>query len=77
RLYARDLVVRERADDLRARWADVHPRTQAALASLGLLSFPRLNGNDMGRLEQALDREVPDLRARLHRELSAEASAVR
>ena len=77
RLYARDLVVRERADDLRARWAEVHPRTQASLASLGLLSFPRVNGNDMGRLEQALEREVPDLRARLHRELSAEASAAR
>jgi hypothetical protein len=73
RLHARDLVQRERADDLRSRWAEVQPRTKAAIESLGLLSFPRLDREDAERLERVIGKDIPDLRARLHRELSAAA----
>jgi hypothetical protein len=74
RLHAVELVQRERAEDLRSRWAEVHPRTKAAIESLGLLSFPRLDRDDLDRLDRAIGKDVPELRAKLHRELAAAAS---
>jgi hypothetical protein len=73
RLHARELVQRERAEDLRSRWAEVQPRTKAAIESLGLLSFGRLDGEDAERLDRVIERDIPELRARLHRELAAAA----
>lgn len=69
RIYARELLVRERVDDLRALWERVHPRARQALEKVGVLSFPRLSNGDRHRLQEALEKEVPELRRRLHREL--------
>jgi len=39
------------------------------LEKMGILSFPSLSKDERGRLSEAMDREVPELRRRLHREL--------
>ena len=71
RLHARDLLVEEKAEDLRGLWAKVHPRTKQAMEKLGLLSFPALPREAEARLVKAAAEEIPQLRAKLHRELSA------
>jgi GTP-binding protein EngB required for normal cell division len=71
RLYARELLVRERVDDLRAIWDKVHPRARLALEKVGVLQFPRLGRGERERLEEALEKQVPELRHKLHRELGA------
>ena len=72
--HIKDLVTRDRADDLRLRWKEVEPKTRSILEKLGLASVPRLRADEIDGLERALDRDIPELRARLHRDLAAEAS---
>ena len=66
---AAELLVRDRVDDLRALWEKVRPRVRQALEKVGILSFPSLTRDECDRLTNVLDREIPDLRRRLHREL--------
>jgi hypothetical protein len=68
-LYARELLVRDRVDDLRALWEKVRPRVRQALEKVGILAFPSLSRDERDRLANVLDREIPELRRRLHREL--------
>ncbi len=68
--HARELLVRERVDDLRALWDRVQPRTRQTLEKVGILAFPGLSSAERRRIENALEREIPELRARLHRELA-------
>ena len=68
-LYARELLVRDKVDDLHALWAKVQPRARQALEKVGILSFPSLSRDERDRLAGTLEREVPELRRRLHREL--------
>jgi GTP-binding protein EngB required for normal cell division len=70
-VHARELLVRERVEDLRALWGQVHPRTRQTLEKVGILSFPKLRRDERERLERTLVAEIPELRARLHRELAA------
>ena len=70
-LYARELLVRDRIDDLRALWDKVHPRVKTSLEKMGILSFPKLTSEERDRLAGALDKEIPELRRKLQRELSA------
>jgi GTP-binding protein EngB required for normal cell division len=74
RTHARELLVRERVDDLRALWTQVHARTRQTLEKVGVLAFPRLGSGERRRLEHALEKEIPELRAKLHRELSSARS---
>lgn len=69
RLYARELLVRDRAEDMRALWDLVHPRTRQTLEKLGVLPFPKLRAAEIARLDRAIEAEVPELRSKLHREL--------
>jgi hypothetical protein len=69
RLYARELLVRDRIDDLRALWDKVHPRVKTTLEKVGILAFPKLSGEERERLSGALEKEIPELRRRLQREL--------
>jgi GTP-binding protein EngB required for normal cell division len=69
RLYARELLVRDRVDDLRALWDQVHPRVKTTLEKVGILSFPRLSAEDRDRLSGAIEKEIPELRRKLQREL--------
>jgi GTP-binding protein EngB required for normal cell division len=68
-LYARELLVRERTEDLWTLWEKVHPHARQVLKTMGLLSFPRLRPADAERLRKAVEVEIPELRSRLHREL--------
>ncbi len=71
RVHSRELLVRDRVDDLRALWTKVHPRARAALEKVGALAFPRFRSAERQRLAQALEKEIPELRQKLHRELSS------
>jgi hypothetical protein len=68
-LFARELLVRDRVDDLHALWAKVHPRVRQSLLKMGILAFPSLSRDERTRLVDALEKDVPELRRRLHREL--------
>jgi hypothetical protein len=68
-LYARELLVRDKVDDLHALWAKVQPRVRQALEKVGILSFPSLSRDERDSLSATLEKEVPELRRRLHREL--------
>jgi len=68
-LYARELLVRDRVDDLRVLWAKVQPRVRQTLEKVGILAFPSLARDERTRLTDALEKDVPELRRRLHREL--------
>lgn len=67
RVYMRDLVVHDRALDLNSQWEIVHPQTRRTVEALGLLSFRKLSAAEDRRLTQAIEKEIPALRARLHR----------
>ena len=66
RLYARPLLVRDRTDDLRARWKAVQERTLRTATALDLAATPRLKSNELKKLSAAIDGELPRLRAALH-----------
>src|SRR5689334_13932978 len=70
-LYARELLIRDRIDDLHALWDKVQPRVRQALTKVGILSFPSLSKSERERLSDALDKEIPELRRKLHRELGS------
>ena len=65
RLYGRDLLVREHAEDLRQLWREIRGRTARTLKRLGPLSFPRLRRKARGRLRAVIDEDVPALRRTL------------
>lgn len=72
-VYQRDLVIRNRPEDLLHQWQDVHPTTRRTLKKLGLLSLPNLRTKDLNRLNLCLNEKVPALRAKLHRTLESRA----
>jgi hypothetical protein len=74
KVYARELLVRDRVDDLRALWERVQPRTRQTLETVGILSFPRLASSERTRLTRALETDIPELRRKLHRELGSPGS---
>ncbi|HZE97052.1 MAG TPA: GTPase [Planctomycetota bacterium] len=69
RLYARELLVRDRVDDLRALWDKVHPRVKQTLEKVGILSFPKLTAAERDAMAAVIEKEVPELRRKLQREL--------
>lgn len=76
-VYQRDLVIKNRPEDLVLRWQDVHPVTRRTLKKLGLLSLPHLRSKDLNRLNHCLNESIPELRAKLHRTLESRAPAAR
>ena len=69
RVHAKELLVRDRSEDLQALWEHVHPQARRALQTLGVLAFPALKRAEIKRLNHTLETELPDLRAKLHREM--------
>lgn len=74
-LYARELLVRDRVDDLHALWDKVQPRVRQALTKVGILAFPSLSKTGRERLSDTLEKEIPELRRKLHRELGSASKA--
>lgn len=73
RLYARDFV-RDRSDNLRALWEMVRPRVRETAGRLGLHTFRKLRKDDLARLNQIIDDEIPSLRSELHRSLAKQST---
>jgi len=63
RAFERELLLGDRADDLRALWKSVRDRTQKALTTLGAGKVPRLRRGEAKRLEQAIEKEIPAIRS--------------
>jgi hypothetical protein len=74
RLYGRELLVRDRSDDLHALWDQVHPRTRDVAAKRGLHSFPRLEERDREALNALLEEEIPRLRSYVYARLEETAA---
>lgn len=66
RLYGRELLVRDRSDDLHALWDQVHPRTRDVATKRGPNSFPRFEQRDRDALNRLLDNEIPRLRSEVY-----------
>lgn len=74
-VYQRDLVIKNRPEDLTLLWEGVKPVTRRTVKKLGLLSMPRLRGKEINALNRCLNTDVPELRARLHRTLEQRGPA--
>ncbi len=71
KVYKRDLVVGNREDDLILLWKEVKPAVTWTVDNLGLLGLLRLRGSELARLDECLDKQLPELRAKLHRKLES------
>lgn len=66
KLYGRELLMRDQAEDLRALWAEVHPRARDVAGKCGLQSFAKLTRPDRMKLDELIDEEIPMLRSELY-----------
>jgi hypothetical protein len=69
-LFARELLERDRSDDIRELWDLIADRTLRTATELGLQSFPRLRPRELSRLDELIDTKIPELRSELHAKLS-------
>lgn len=67
RIYARELLVREHAEDILSIWRGVQPRTKEILEKLGPLSFKPIKRSEEERINRAIYDDIKQLRARLHK----------
>ena len=65
-LHDRELLVRDRAEDLRAMWEDVHPRAREVAEKRGLQSFAKMSRVDRDVLNELIDDCIPKLRSQLY-----------
>ncbi|WP_447248506.1 dynamin family protein [Meridianimarinicoccus sp. RP-17] len=65
-LHDRELLLRERAEDLRAMWAEVAPRAREVAEKRGLQSFARMKWADRTVLDELIRDEIPKLRSELY-----------
>jgi energy-coupling factor transporter ATP-binding protein EcfA2 len=76
-LHDRELLVRDRAEDLRAMWEEVHPRAREVAEKRGLQSFAKMRRMDRDLLNELIEECIPKLRAELYdalRNVSIETS---
>lgn len=69
RLHDRELLVRDRSDDLRAMWREVHPRAREVAEKHGLQSFIQMRRADRDALNYLIENEIPKLRSELYEAL--------
>ncbi|WP_144055605.1 dynamin family protein [Octadecabacter antarcticus] len=65
-LHDRELLVRDRAEDLRAMWEEVHPRAREVAEKRGLQSFEKMNWLDREVLNELIEQDIPRLRSELY-----------
>jgi len=66
RLHDRELLVRDRAEDLRAIWQDVRPRAREVAETRGLHSFPKLKWEYRDGINKLIEKDIPKLRGTLY-----------
>lgn len=76
KIYDLELLVRDRTEDLRSLWEQVHPRTREVATKRGLNSFERLKWQDRERLNELIEVELPKLRSELYEKLNRQAAEV-
>jgi hypothetical protein len=69
-LFSRELLERDRNDDLRELWDVISERTRRTAAELGLASFPKLRPRELNKLDDLIDARIPKLRSELHDKLT-------
>ena len=75
-LHDRELLVRDRAEDLRAMWEEVHPRAREVAEKRGLQSFAKMSRRDRDVLNELIEECIPKLRSELYdalRDISIDA----
>ncbi len=65
-LHDRELLLRDRAEDLRMMWEEVSPRAREIAEKRGLQSFERMRWDDRERLEELTGVRIPQLRSELY-----------
>lgn len=74
-IYRRELVVENRPEDLLRLWNEVKEVTVRTLQSLGLKAMPRMKSRELKRLNNVLEKDIPELRSRLHRALEIQGES--
>ncbi len=69
-LYAREMLQRERSDDIQELWNVIAERTRRTATELGLASIPKLRARELSRLDEVVDVKIPKLRSQLHDSLT-------
>ncbi|MEO1275042.1 MAG: dynamin family protein [Pseudomonadota bacterium] len=72
KIYDLELLVRDRSEDLRMLWEQVHPRTREVAAKRGLNTFEKLKRQDRERLNKLIEVQIPALRSALYERLNKE-----
>jgi hypothetical protein len=77
KLHDRELLVRDRAEDLRTMWEEVRPRAREVAERRGLQSFPKMKWADRQVLRELLQEDIPKLRSGLYEALRDAAAPQR
>ncbi len=75
RHHDNEFLMRERAEDLHALWAEVKPRARKIAEKRGLQSFVRLRHSDRVVLNTLIEEDIPRLRSELYTALQKAAEA--
>jgi hypothetical protein len=65
-LHDRELLLRDRAEDLRMMWEEVSPRAREIAEKRGLQSFEKMRWDDRELLEELTGKLIPQLRSELY-----------
>ena len=65
-LHDRELLLRDRAEDLRMMWEEVSPRAREIAEKSGLQSFAKMSWQDREHLEELTGELIPQLRSKLY-----------
>ncbi|MEM6441616.1 MAG: dynamin family protein [Pseudomonadota bacterium] len=71
KLHDRELLVRDRAEDLRNMWREVEPRAKEIAQKRGLQSFDDMTWRDRELLDELIEEHIPTLRSELYDALRA------
>lgn len=66
KLHDRELLLRDRAEDLRMMWAEVSPRAREIAEKSGLQSFRKMSWHNREFLEELTGKLIPQLRSKLY-----------
>ncbi|WP_322825939.1 dynamin family protein [Lamprobacter modestohalophilus] len=66
KLHDRELLLRDRAEDLRMMWEEVSPRAREIAEKSGLQSFKKMSWHDRELLEELTSTLIPQLRSKLY-----------
>jgi len=66
KLHDRELLLRDRAEDLRMMWEEVSPRAREIAEKSGLESFKKMSWHDRELLEELTGELIPQLRSELY-----------